>query len=197
MSKYYCYDYYEDKDLRNKQIVYLYYYEEMSPSEIASIVGLANTTVSKYRRENQHLLAEVANLFTNKPPKNRDIEMPIVNLQFAKTKDTEKFYLIEILEASSGKLLASKVGTTIRPLRERMSEHRATYGKSYGVPVKIEVKRLYDCENVPAEYYESYFRSVYIAKHFGSFVKNDRFANVTFDYEEADKIFSKWKKNLG
>lgn len=94
-------------------------------------------------------------------------------------------YLIRLLDRDGG-LVWSKVGTTTRTMKKRMAEHLRYY-KKYGV-ASIEVTRVYDCGETPAEGLESEFRSKYMRKYPGAFRKNDRFAGVEFDLAEADSI---------
>lgn len=94
-------------------------------------------------------------------------------------------YLIRLLDRDGG-LVWSKVGTTTRTMKKRMAEHLRYY-KKYGV-ASIEVTRVYDCGEIPAEGLESEFRSKYMRKYPGAFRKNDRFTGVEFDLTEADSI---------
>ena len=94
-------------------------------------------------------------------------------------------YLIRLLDRDGG-LVWSKVGTTTRTMKKRMAEHLRYY-KKYGV-ASIEVTRVYDCGEIPAEGLESEFRSKYMRKYPGAFRKNDRFTGVEFDLAEADSI---------
>jgi hypothetical protein len=94
-------------------------------------------------------------------------------------------YLTRLLDRD-GELIWSKVGTTTRSIKTRMAEHLRYYRK-YGV-TEIEVTRVWNCGELPAEGLESEFRAKYMKKYPGTFRKNDRFAGVEFDLEEADKI---------
>lgn len=101
----------------------------------------------------------------------------------------QQVYLIRLLDADNA-LIWSKVGTTVRETAKRMKEHLRYYRKD-GV-CKVEVVRLWDCGNMDAEGLESEFRAHYIRKHPGTFRKNDRFINVEFDLDEADKIVANY-----
>lgn len=94
-------------------------------------------------------------------------------------------YLIRLLDRD-GSLVWSKVGTTTRTMKKRMKEHLRYYRK-YGVS-DIEVTRIYNCGDLPAEGLESEFRAKYMRKYPGAFRKNDRFTGVEFDLAEADSI---------
>lgn len=94
-------------------------------------------------------------------------------------------YLVRLLDRE-GELVWSKVGTTTRAIKKRMAEHLRYYRK-YGVS-EVQVTRVWNCGELPAEGLESEFRAKYMKKYPGTFRKNDRFAGVEFDLEEADKI---------
>lgn len=112
-----------------------------------------------------------------------------VNIDYRAKADypegSQLVYLIRLLDRD-GSLVWSKVGTTTRTMKKRMAEHLRYY-KKYGV-ASIEVTRVYDCGEIPAEGLESEFRSKYMRKYPGAFRKNDRFTGVEFDLAEADSI---------
>lgn len=99
----------------------------------------------------------------------------------------EQLYLIRLFN-SANELVWSKVGTTTRTIEKRMREHLRAYHKND--IVRIVIDRTYDCGDVPAEGLESMFRAHYIKKYPKTFKKNDRFAGVLFDLDEADKMFA-------
>lgn len=192
--KYYCYDNYsKDMKMRNLQILYLYYIEDLKPSQISQIVGLAPSTVTSYRNKFYDLLDEAEELFTNKPPKKvYDIEYDYSNRIFADTNGTNKFYLLKISNLLNGQLITSKIGTTTRKIQTRVNEILKDYEKKYDCPIVIEIKRVYDCGTISPICFESYFRFEYILQYGEHYVQNDRFEDVEFDYEKADKLY----KNL-
>ena len=100
-------------------------------------------------------------------------------------KGAQLVYLVRLLDCD-GELVWSKVGTTTRAIKKRMAEHLRYYRK-YGVS-EVQVTRVWNCGELPAEGLESEFRAKYMKKYPGTFRKNDRFAGVEFDLEEADKI---------
>ena len=191
--KYYCYDNYSaDLSMRNLQIVYLYYVEDLKPSQIAEIVGLATTTVTNYRTKYSDKIGEAEELFTSTPPKKSyDIDYDYSNRIFADTVDTNKFYLLEVVKLGTNELICSKIGTTTRKLKTRITEIYKDYSEKYG-NIQINIKRVYNCEDIVPEAFESHFRALYIIKYGKRFVKNDRFMDIEFDYKEADKIFTKF-----
>ena len=102
-----------------------------------------------------------------------------------KGEKIQQLYLIRLLD-KDGDLIYSKVGTTTRSTRSRMREHLRYY---YDNGVRgIQVTRLWNCGEMAAEGLESQFRAHYITAYPGTFKKNDRFINVEFDLEEADRI---------
>lgn len=106
-----------------------------------------------------------------------------------KGKHVEQFYLIRLLD-KDGELIYSKCGTTTVSTVTRMKQHLKYY-YDYGVR-SIEVLRLWNCNDIPAEGLESKFRSMYIRRYPNSFKKNDRFTNIEFDLKEADYIVEEY-----
>lgn len=111
---------------------------------------------------------------------------PTANVVYSCTKveGEQLAYLVRLLD-KNGNLMWSKVGTTTRTIEGRMGEHLRTYRK-YGIAT-IEVTKVWDCGEVDAEGVESFLRAKYIRKYPKTFERNDRFRNVEFDIEEADK----------
>lgn len=106
-------------------------------------------------------------------------------IKVRKGEKIQQLYLIRLLD-KDGDLIYSKVGTTTRSTQSRMKEHLRYY---YDNGVRsIQVTRLWNCGNMDAEGLESQFRAHYIKSYPGTFKKNDRFINVEFDLEEADRI---------
>ena len=102
---------------------------------------------------------------------------------------TQKCYLFTFYNENN-ELVCSKVGTTIRGVRQRLTEElRSDTYKKMGC-VRAVVHRVYDCGRIPAEGLESFFRAEYIRKYPDSFKKNDRFIGTHFDFAEADRIAS-------
>lgn len=104
---------------------------------------------------------------------------------------TQKCYLFSFFD-SNDNLVCSKVGTTIRKVRQRLREelNSKTY-QNMGC-VRAVIQRVYDCGNTPAEGLESRIRAEYIKKYPNSFLKNDRFINTFFDLAEIDKIAAEY-----
>lgn len=196
--KYYCYgNYSADKYIRNCQLVYLYYEEGLTRSEVASIVGLAPTTVSKYARECDHLIDIAKEMFTNKPSKKEyDFGRDYSNRIFADSKNTNKFYLLRISNLMTNELIVSKIGKTTRPINARISEIEKDYRNKYDQPIYIEIKRVYDCGKMTPICFESYFRAEYIIEYNEHFIENDRFENIEFDYNKADQLYEKIIKRI-
>lgn len=99
----------------------------------------------------------------------------------------QKCYLFTFFDKDDN-LVCSKVGTTIRKVRQRLAEelNSKTY-QNMGC-VRAVVHRVYDCGEMPAEGLESFFRAKYIKEYPDSFKKNDRFIETFFDLKKADEI---------
>lgn len=142
----------------------------------------ANKTIQKVWNyiENAHLLI------------NRFIKRAsaiVYNVKHNYPNGTQLVYLIRLL-TEKDQLVWSKVGTTTRAIDTRMREHLRYYKKA-GV-AKVEVNRIYNCGELPAEGLESEFRAKYMRKYPNTFRKNDRFTSVEFDLIEADEIAEKY-----
>lgn len=118
--------------------------------------------------------------------KVKSLFKPTANVIYSceKVEGNQLVYLLRLLDGE-GNLVWSKVGTTTRTIEERMSEHLRYYRK-YDIKT-IEVTKVWDCGEVDAEGLESFLRSKYIRKYPGTFQKNDRFYQVEFDVEQAEK----------
>lgn len=102
-------------------------------------------------------------------------------------KNGELCYLFEFYN-DDDILLCSKVGTTTRTIKKRLSEElRSKTYKEMGA-TKATINRVYQCGDLPAEGLESLIRSEYIKKYPKSFKKNDRFINEYFDFNKCDEI---------
>ena len=92
--KYYCYDNYsKDLHLRNLQIVYLYYIEDLKPSQIAEIVGLAPSTVTNYRNKYYEMLNEAEEMFTSTTPKKIMILNTIMQIEYLQTQTAQTNFI--------------------------------------------------------------------------------------------------------
>ena len=174
---------YEDIEIKHCQVVYLHN-KNVDIEIIMQVTEYAKCTISNYYYKYSGLLQKAISLF----------EIPAFGVYYTCANDlpadSEKFYLLEAYDENKD-LMFSKVGTTARPMQKRMAEHMQYYGKRLGV-TSIRVLRVWDCGNLPAECFESFFRAYYIKKYSKAFCKNDRFFNVRFDLKEADRLFSEW-----
>lgn len=201
-----AYKHYDDCYTKYRQIVYLSEHKGESYEFIAKLTDYAVSTIRNYVRKFAYLLEEACKMFkySRKPKEIIDMEEALKNQKVHVTphgeitfecpndlaEDSEKFYLIRAFD-SKGKRIFSKVGTTIRSVLQRMKEHLAAYTK-LGI-VRIVVDKIWDCGNIPAEGYESWFRAWYIRRWPEKFNKNDRFFDVDFDLDEAQTIFSQYE----
>lgn len=137
-----------------------------------------------------HTVTQIGKIVTKKYSKYNN------RIQIAEGIDTldhanQKCYLFSFFDADDN-LVCSKIGTTVRTIRERLREelNSDTYVKMGCV--RAVINRVYDCGELPAEGLESYFRAKYIKKYPDSFKKNDRFIGTHFDLLAADKIAEKY-----
>lgn len=102
-------------------------------------------------------------------------------------KGTNQAYLFKFYDGD-GNLIFSKVGTTVRTVQVRIKEEIRQYRKN-GFDVQTAViESVFDCEDMPPEYFESYVRARYIAKSRKSYKVNDRFIQYDISVKEFQKI---------
>ena len=104
-------------------------------------------------------------------------------------KGTNQVYIIYFYGAD-GQIIYSKPGTTVRLIKDRIKEELTSYRKN-GV-CSARLMRLWDCGEMPPEGLESNLRAHYIKKYPGTFVKNDRFAGVHADLDDADRLAAEY-----
>lgn len=109
-------------------------------------------------------------------------------------KGAEQFYAIRLVDKNFN-LIYSKCGTTTRTIDARMKEHLRYYIKDDVENIIIDF--VMDCEKIPAEALESFFRAYGIKRNPKAFKKNDRFRGIEFSMEEIYKIIAKYKELQG
>ena len=195
-----AYKKYDDTQTKYRQIVYLAQKRKETCEFIAKLTGYAYSTVKNYIRKYAHLLEEACDLFKHSRKPKSMTEQSETHFETSHGtidfecpndlgEDGEKFYLIRAFNEKNERIF-SKVGTTIRSVLQRMKEHLSAYTK-LGI-VRIVIDKVWDCGNLPAEGFESWFRAYYIRRWPEKFNKNDRFFDVDFDLDEAQEIFTKY-----
>lgn len=104
---------------------------------------------------------------------------------------TNQFYLVSLLDENVN-IMWGKIGTTQEKTGKRFQQYFRE--KTYKDITYIIVHRVYDCGDIPPEYFENLFKSYYMTKYKNRWVKNDRFQEIKFNLEEADSLFKKFKK---
>ena len=198
-----AYKKYDDIQTRRAQIVFLTHVKHETVSFIAELTNYAESTVKQYAKKFENLLEKAKEMFKysrktadqkhTMPTENTVVETSKGEIEFHSDSNypegTQLFYLMRAFD-STGKRVFSKVGTTTQTVKQRMIQHLGDY-KNLGV-VRIVVDKIWNCGNLPAEGFESWFRAVYISKFATAFHKNDRFFGVDFDLEEAEKIYTNY-----
>lgn len=194
MAKYNPMEYQENSHVAHGQCVYLYEVMKYSYEQISEITHYAVSTVKNYVRRFADLLEKAREWFEGKVTKrartnytNR-IEWNCEDIENG-ANNKELFYLIRAFDENNN-LLFSKVGTTTKSTETRMKQHLYYYNRHNCPVAKIIVDRVFDCGEVPAECFESFFRAYYIKKYKGSFKKNDRFFGIEFDLSKVDSIYN-------
>ena len=194
-----------DTKVKHAQVIYLDKVLNKPIGEIAEITDYAESTVKGYIRKYEHLLEwareifskvknVIYNAFKGKRKTIFDDRIFIADNVDLLDEKEQKCYLISFYDCDNN-LVCSKVGTTTRTVIKRIKEelNSKTY-KNRGCE-KVKINRVYDCKEVPAEGLESYFRALYIRDYPTKFNKNDRFFDVEFDLEQADKFVAEYYKS--
>jgi hypothetical protein len=139
----------------------------------------------------ENAVKEISQIETKRKTKNTEKILVSSDCPSLLDEAKQKCYLFTFFDDNDN-VLCSKVGTTTREIRKRLTEelNSDTYKKMGAV--RAVIHRVYDCMDFPAEGLESYFRSIYIRRYPNSFKKNDRFINTNFDLIEADKIYQSY-----
>lgn len=103
-------------------------------------------------------------------------------------KGINQVYLFKFYD-DDGNLIFSKVGTTTRTIEIRIKEEIRQYTKDGFIIGHAAVESVFDCGDMPPEYYENYIKSRYIAKSRESYQVNDRFIKYDISVKEFNKIF--------
>jgi hypothetical protein len=106
------------------------------------------------------------------------------NIQGKETVYFFKFY-------SNNELLFNKIGTTTRNVISRLKEEIGYYSNSFDL-TKVEIHRIVDCGEYPAEGAESVLRAELIKQYPKAFRKNDRFFNVDISPNFFDQILNNY-----
>ena len=138
------------------------------------------STVKKYTTKYKNLIQEAKQLFPKQHNSYLDnrISWDII------PPDKPCGYILEFYNQNH--LLWLKVGTTERPLRERIKEH-LTYYKTKYPNIRCKVKAVYLTDSPEAgQIIESALREVYKNNYCDSFIKNDRFLKIHYKEEEKN-----------
>lgn len=96
-------------------------------------------------------------------------------------KGQQTLYLFKFYN-SNHEIIFSKIGTTKVSVNERLRQEVAEYLKKFDV-ASVDVCKIYDCGEMPAESYESFLRATLIKKYPNTWHKNDRFFGVNIPTE--------------
>ncbi len=112
-----------------------------------------------------------------------------VDLDTEDMNGTQKTYFFQFY--TKGKvLLFNKVGMTAKTCLERLKQEIKEYCKTFDIEY-VEIHRIYDCGEYPAEGFESYVRAYLIKRYPKAFKQNDRFFSVQVEPDLIDRL---WKQ---
>ena len=158
-------------EIRNEAIVYASNRLNYRNSKIAKITSLAVSTIRTYVKKFFYLLEKAIERF----------EKIIVKYLVKPTTYIIEFYADE----ERTKPLFLKIGKTVN-LNQRLKSLKNGYKKSYNIEMVYPVvKKVYQFEEEDdALTFENELRKFYKAKKNATYIKNDRFLNVSFDEKE-------------
>lgn len=105
----------------------------------------------------------------------------------ANIKGRETVYFFKFY--SNTELLFNKIGTTTRDVISRLKEEIGYYSNSFDL-ARVEIHRIVDCGEYPAEGAESVLRAELIKQYPKAFRKNDRFFAVDISPSTFDQIIN-------
>lgn len=192
--------------LKHAQVYYLYHVAEMKRAEIAEITGYAVSTLSRMRN-NLYELAEFARQIFEIEEELKVIEKTLIRsykgssvpMNYLEdcgedTPGAEMLYLFKFFTENLKEPLFSKIGTTTRSVDKRLREEIAYYIK-HDLPItSVDVCKIVDCGEMPAECYESLMRGILMKKYPNTWHKNDRFFGVDVPTDEFMKLFEKFSE---
>lgn len=108
------------------------------------------------------------------------------NCQNKDTPSGEKTYLFKFY--TDNEIIFSKIGTTARNCLKRLKDEIRYYTKRDFNITKVEICEIIDCQEMPAESFESYLRALLIKKFPNTWKKNDRFFGVNIPVEIFIKL---------
>lgn len=191
--------------LRHAQVCYLYHVMEMKRAEIAEITGYALSTLSKLRVETLALMTLAEELFSEVEEELKVIEKTLIRKHKGTTvpmnylencgedvKDAEQLYLFKFFTDNPIVPIFSKIGTTTRSVNERLREEIGYY-LEHNLPIEsVDVCKIVECGDMPAECYESLMRGILMKRYPGTWQKNDRFFGVNVPVDEFVELFEKF-----
>ena len=202
--------------MRHAQVCYLYHVAKIQRAQIAEITKYAPSTLSSMKNKVLPLLDLAIELFAEIKEELEVVEEELketFNDAFTKVKrhkgtevvmnflencgndkqKCEQLYLFKFFtEDSDNEPLFSKIGTTTTYIDSRLRDE-IDYYLDHGLNIcSVDVCKVLDCGEMPAESYESFLRAALIKRYPGTWQKNDRFFNVDVSIDEFLELFEKF-----
>lgn len=171
-------------EVKHAQVCYLYHVANVARKEISEITGYAVSTLSTLRNKVLDLLDVAKRLFTGVKEKvvktvhkSATISINFLNGCGADIDHAEQVYLFKFYGAEPVPIF-SKIGTTTRTCKKRVAQEIRAYIKAGFDIQRVDVCKIIQCGEMPAESYESFLRAKLIKEYSNTWVKNDRFFGV-------------------
>lgn len=173
--------------IRQVQVAYLYHECNEPFARIAEITGYAVSTCRTYAKNFYN--PAMFEMFTTVPEivpervtirKCGSVNVPMNYLPNcgADVRGQQTAYLFKFYTNDRSVPVFSKIGTTAKSVNQRLRQEIGEY-RNKGFDIRsVDVCKIYNCGEVPAEAYESYLRALLIAEFPNTWKRNDRFFGV-------------------
>ncbi len=102
-------------------------------------------------------------------------------------KGQQSVYLFKFYTKNRELPVFSKIGTTAKSINERLRQEIGEYRRKFDIR-SVDVCKIIDCGEMPAESYESYLRALLMKDYPGTWKRNDRFFGVDVDTERFEEL---------
>ena len=184
-GKYNPYDTFKSPKIKHLQVIFLGLIKNETVECIAKITNYAISTVKIYLKKFKDLIDKAKQFFLS-------AKFTIITECDLLDNINEKCYLFKFFD-SKGKILFSKVGTTMRKIEKRLKEELRSYSKKYDIKTAV-ICQVIDCRSFSAEGAENYCKAIFIKRYQKAFQKNDRFMKIDIPTNDFTEVIMDYLK---
>ena len=202
---YNAYERQHDTTIRQMQVAFLYHECNEDYARISEITGYAISTCRIYARKPYVVeffcVVPVPAPITPDRITIRNCQGVAVPMNYLPdcgedVRGQQTVYLFKFYCSDRFVPVFSKIGTTSVSVNSRLRQEIGGYRKNGFDIQSVDVCRIYDCGNCPAEAFESYLRALLIAEFPNTWHKNDRFFGVDIPTERFNAICNQFANCL-